>query len=691
MNFYKGIVKYGLWLFLIMVMEFVFVDSPNLLAQQDISTEQQDALGEMMALMDVDLVTDLSTKTRLNPDFAPGMVTILNGKELEEQGVKNSLEALRLIPGIDAFEEMIIVRGVNNDDNSTNKLLILLNNIPMNVSAVPIRLPILPIEMIDRIEMIRGPGSVIYGKFAYSGVINIITRSQETSAYGRYGSFDSHQAGAMTSYRDFDNDVQFNLNISNWKRDRTGIITGPDASETLGVLNITQAPGPVNDKQAECTAVLNGKYHDLSLLFQYNQSGIGNGYGKMHVLPPLDDRRVEHNSNYMADIAYKFDLFQSITTDIHLGTRYYIFDIDSQTSLPPGLIIPIENGEYAFFEDGMIDGPHVEEQSLYTKLSLYKTVYEKHDILFGIDMEHLKLRDIWTDTNYNPITGEPQDSIARFSGEFNWLKEGQNRTISSAYLQDQFRLIDYLTITGGIRADAYSDTDDRVTPRISGVYNVTDQHIFKAQYAQAFRPPTFLELYVMNNPVVQGNPDLKAQLIDTYELAYIFRETNWILRNTVFYSKMKKNIYTYSTFINRGKTESRGAETELKWDIGSRITVNSNLSYMITENLDTNRELLYSSTWLGNAMLTYRPFDRLSSSVHYYFSSKRHRDADDDRKELKGYHAVNFTVAMSNVVIRNVSLKTGVYNVFDTDIRYPSRPIPYDEDCPTPGRQWWVQ
>src|SRR4051794_35179427 len=146
-------------------------------ATQQASEQSDDKeLTELLSIVQQE--TAVATKTRLNSDYVPGIVTVLEGDELEALGVRTAGEALGLVPGIQTTRdnrgsELALVRGLDFPFNAGN-IQVLVNSIAMaradggiNTSALQI-----PVEQIERIEVIRGPGSVIYGDFAFMGLIN---------------------------------------------------------------------------------------------------------------------------------------------------------------------------------------------------------------------------------------------------------------------------------------------------------------------------------------------------------------------------------------------------------------------------------------------------------------------------------------------------------------------------------------
>lgn len=215
--------------------------------------------------------TQLATKTRMNSDYVPGIVTVLNGNDLEALGITNAGEALGLIPGILAARDRngvpnVIVRGLDFPFNSGN-IQIQINGVSLvradagfNSAAL-----LIPVEQIDRIEVIRGPGSVVYGDYAFMGLVNIITRGEGTRAFGRVSSpHATYAAGARHAWR------KFALNVAGVTSDNAELATsGVDehrlfgiASAQVGALALTaqMVQRNLRSAQNEKSAAFEAKY-----------------------------------------------------------------------------------------------------------------------------------------------------------------------------------------------------------------------------------------------------------------------------------------------------------------------------------------------------------------------------------------------------------------------------------------------
>ncbi|QTA84937.1 TonB-dependent receptor plug domain-containing protein [Desulfonema magnum] len=687
MKYLKTIVR-----MILMVCIFIFGSASGGFCQDIFSDKEAErALDEELRWLRTEAVvfTEIATKTKVDADLAPGMVTVLDGTYLENMGTRTVGEALTLVPGLDLMTTAgsAVIRGFPKVLGS-GKVKIMLNHIPVNSASENEALPIyfIPVGQISRIEVIRGPGSALYGKSAYSGVINVITQKKGNRIYGQYGSFDTCYGGFLTSYANPEKNFHISLNLAGWKKGRTDVEVGSDTFGSPG--------GPINDARKSPTGVFTAEYRDFSLLAQWTSTSWGDTYGTAGSYPELNDRFTKKERTWQAQAVWDSELSESLNLKLNLGVKEYLFEGDRMWIFPAGVMN--SSGTE------MLASPYYDERTLYGSLNVHWKGWKGHHLLAGVEYERNSLTDAGQKLNYDPVTFEAVP-YQNFTGEKNWLEEDKSRDIFGALIQEQFEVTDWLTINGALRYDIYydddsdtyenyDDTKDRFTPRLATVFKASDHHIFKLQYAEAFRSPGFFEMYSKNNPVANGNPDVSFEVIRTYEMEYIFRTAPFVSRFTLFKSELEDLIITRNTqYTNSGGAEIKGAEIEFKWHILPFLTADSNLSYMDTKDNETGDPLPVTSEWLGNIGLACQPAKDWSLFLRYRHVGKRSRIKNDPffRASLKGYDTFDVTTRVENIFTQGLDLLAGVKNLSDDDTRYPSRDYP--EDISQTGREWWVQ
>ncbi|OQX20530.1 MAG: hypothetical protein BWK80_35660 [Desulfobacteraceae bacterium IS3] len=622
--------------------------------------------------------TQIATKTDMDADLVPGMVTVLKGKDLEDQGFRTVGEAMVLVPGVDMNSTMngagtTIMRGIS----AGSKVKMLLNGIQVNSTMEGLGEAIfsIPTEQVERIEVIRGPGSGLYGEWAYLGVINVMTYQKGSRVFGRVGSYDFHSGGIRTSYESQDKNFKANLNIAGWERDRTDVESGPDMlGQTSKIDNSVKSP----------TAILSLDYKKLSLTGQWLESRQGGNFGLTGAIPPADEQNKYSNQHKMIEARFSPDISKNLRSEIKFGWHEYIWDSGDIWLLPAGIITPYDSRGASYYK----------EQAMYGGVMLHFTGWQKQHWLIGVDYEKTAMEDVWHAINYDPSTYEPTP-LQRYTGAKNWLAEDKSRKVLGLLLQDQIDITERMAFTAGLRYDRYDDEDNsysRLTPRIAGVFRATDSHIFKIQYAESFRPPSFTEIYSRSNDVIKGNSELDFESVKTYEAEYVYRSRHFIGKLTLFYSELDNLIYSVKKrSVNFGSATSKGTEAEINWKIIDALTINANLSYSYDEDEITGTDFKNSPKWLSNAALIWQPKTDWIAALNYRHVDKRNRGPNDPREPLDGYDTLNLTLSRKNLFYKGMTFRSGVKNLFDTDIRYPANYAEYKQDFPQTGREWWVQ
>lgn len=640
--------------------------------------------------------TTLATRSKLNTDYAPGIVTVLRGDILRARGAATVAEALALVPGIEASHDRIgnqvsLVRGVGGSFASGN-MKILLDNVSINSALSALANPVLqmPIEQVERIEMIRGPGSALYGEYAYAGVVNIITRSDKQHLFMGANTHGRATLGGTFSASHPQSDLKYTLSLAGWGQGDSNTQSGEDTLYNIAHPQgaISNAPGTINDEADYRSALLSLNYKNTSLKAQLMNDGHGDYFGTLDVLPTDDASIAYKNQHSTLNLSHQFESSKPLTTRINLGWQRYKNSY-SFSLVPEGYLGIYPNGY-------LIDGFYRERQ-LDAGVDFNWQGWAQHNILVGIYLTEITVRDAWLNSNVdqaNQLIQLPHKQ--RFTGELNWIDENKERTIKSVVLQDEYALSDHTTFTLGLRYDHYDDVGESFSPRLAGVYQLSSEHVFKAQYAHAFRPPTFYELW---NKIASIEPET----IDTYELAYIYRQWNRVHRITLFHSKLKDLIVSSGllNYSNLNNARLSGVELETEHYLNNWLKLTANLSYSNTENIVTGEAIAGAAKLLSNIGLLMEFDQGMSFSLDYHYVGKRVRENIDPRDALQGYHTVNTTFTVDLKSLSGATLRVGLKNLFDKEINYPaamtwdniiSQPIVgYRDDYPQPRRSAWIQ
>lgn len=647
--------------------------------------------------------TDIATKNRLNADFVPGMVTVLYGKELEALGMRTVWEALTLVPGIDISIErqgflQTHVRGTASVYSSVNSK-ILLDGIPL-ITAIGLTPVVnMQIEQVERIEVIRGPGSAVHGEFALLGVVNIITHKEPNKVFSTLGRYNTYGGGGIFSWSAPERDVKVDLNLAGWKTKGASVETGPDTLYGMGMGAISNAPGPINDKVNYGAGLFNLHHDDFSFSIHWMQSGQGDFFGIGYALPPQEDRLIFQQQQWGLMGTRHMDPSPSLHIDFNIGWQEQNFKGNEGYFYPPGLTTSDPNGTVIQYPDGWIYGFNYKERMLHAGMDFNWKEWHRHKFLLGWSFFRTDFLDAWLEANIELDSLLPSDQPIRS------YADKENRIIFSMSLQDELRVSDQFTFTANLRFDHYNDIGVRFSPRMAAVYRPAKRHLLKTQYAKAFRPPTFCEMYAPTNPLVLGNLDLEPETIDTYELGYIYKGIYTVWRITSFYSRLKDRMFEDTGLHLQKNAEEEmhftGAEFELERQICSFLKLDANLSYVDIENQGASLQMAQAANWLSNVGLRYQALSNCNLTAQYRYVGDRKREPLDPRDDMDGYHTVDIVGNLFDIGVKGFTLRAGIKNVFDEDVRYPAPverywpiggPCPtYPDDLPRPGRQWWGQ
>ncbi len=663
-------------------------------AEQVVEEMTPDDEVELRRLLEIlDKHTEIATKTKLNADYVPGMVTVLYGDDLEARGIRTVWEALGLVPGMELFRSQSGVRQVLarrfGRINSASNVKFLLDGVPIYslTTNVPRALLGLTVQQIERIEVVRGPGSAVHGEFAGVGVVNFVTHRDENRIFGETGSHDTYSAGGTFSWRHPDSGLRLGMMLAGMDTDGPDEVSGPDRLHAAGQGAISNAPGPANEDRRQRTALLSLDFNGLSLQAGYLEAGNGDFFGSSNVLPFPQDRIVSTHSNWLFDTSYSLDVAPQLKAGLHLSFLKSTQDTDRSMNNPPGFTM----GPFTY-PDGQISSLHYEETRVSGGVDLTWKGIERHTIRSAVEFSSTEMGDdVWREANFDPDTFEPLPSMQRFEGDENWIREDQGRQVFSISFQDEFALTDGLTLTGSLRYDRYDDIDNHISPRLAAVWRPTGGHVFKVQYTRSFRPPMFLEMFI--NTRAMGNQELDHEKSDTYELGYVHRRDRTVLRMNLFHVKMKDLIgvdRTIFQFNNIDVARSTGLTLEVEHTIGTRLKFDTNVTFTDTDKNSTGEELRDGASWLANAGVLYEPIDGLLLNAQYRYVGQRHRAVTDTRVDLDAYHTVDLTASLLDLLKNGLTLRVSIKNLFDEDVRYPAPMNTYPEDYPRPGREWWL-
>lgn len=664
---------------------------------------------EELAMVYGDKATvSIATGSKQDLRRAPAVASVITAEDIAAMGAKDLDEALETVPGMHvsrnaiAYAPLNIIRGIYSTNNP--QTLMLLNGIPTTTMFTGGKGNVwggLPLENVARIEIIRGPGSALYGADAYAGVINIITKTAAdtpgTQVGVRAGSFNTWDTWVQHGGKWGAVDVAAYLNVGS--SDGIKEIVTADAQSARDKVfgtHASLAPGPVNTGRDAVDASLDLAYDQWRLRAGYKlRDNVGTGAGVASALDPVGLAKSERIT---ADVSWA-NPHASQNWGLGFTASYLEYNDTVPVNFllyPPGSKFPTGT-----FADGVSGGPNKWERD--TRLSAFATYsgFNNHQLRFGVGHDDL---DLYKTANYkNYLTSAagglvPAGPVIDYTDIQPFLLP-QRRRVDYFYAQDEWNFAKDWTLTAGVRHDEFSDFGGTTNPRLALVWDATLDLTAKLLYGQAFRAPAFVEEYSINNPVQNGNPNLRPETNHTLEAAFAWQARRDTQVNLSFFRyEMKDIIRTVAnpapavgaTYSNTGSQHGSGMELESVWDVSRTLRLTGNYSYQKSIDEVTGQDAGYaphhhlylrtdwrhSSGWFASAQAN-RVMDRL-------------RAAGDTRPQVPDYTTVDLT--LRSPTKGQWDFAASVRNLFDADVREPSlAPGLIPDDLPMAPRSLWLQ
>ncbi|WPD21011.1 MAG: TonB-dependent receptor [Candidatus Electrothrix scaldis] len=684
-----------------------------------ISTDEVQAFDDMFGtgLQEEDVYrTDrllLSATGSLKPiHLAPSVASVITAEDIERLGATTLDEVLETVPGLHVsrsfarLDSIYSIRGIHSGSNP--QVLVLMNDVPFTRAHSGTR-PVgfrLPVSMISRIEVVRGPGSALYGADAFAGTINIITKDkfelEGTHTGMRVATFDGMDVWAQHGgeYKGWD----VGLGLEYWRggSDDKRIIDADlqtKLDRAFGT-DASLAPGPLHTdfENYNLHAEFSRKQWTVRL-WGWFLSDYEGGTGGIGALGP--ETRV-NSDLILGDITWHDDeLVDDVDLTVQMSYQYHKDDTLFQL-LPSGSRVTIGTDGNIFssptagittFTDGAFGEPYpVEHHASFDVIAKYEG-WNRHSwrIAAGgdaLDETTRELKNLGPGVlNDSSLSDSTDGTLTDVTGTEGIFMSDQSRSVLYGSLQDEWVFAKNWELTGGVRYDHYNDFGDTVNPRIALVWETRYDLSTKLMYGHAFRPPSFAENYLKNNPLVLGNPDLDPETIDTYELAFDYRPTNSLKTVISLFTYDIEGLIDYvadpapvttKTAQNYINQQGHGFEVELEWEVTPTLMVSSNFAFQYSENKDTGAEVADAPglQFYLNGNWNFMPDWYLNAQ--YYWIDNRQRAEGDERKEIDDYSLANMILRRKNVT-QHIDLAFSVRNIFDEDIREPASPsIPND-------------
>ncbi|HEC17093.1 MAG TPA: TonB-dependent receptor [Sedimenticola sp.] len=659
------------------------------LAAQTLDEEEAALLG---LYGDEELIS-IATGSHQPITKAPAVASVITAEDIRDMGATDLDQVLETVPGLHVAYDVIgynpiyTVRGIYSQYNP--QVLFLVNGVPMQSLHTGSRHLVwggMPVEAIQRIEVIRGPGSAVYGADAFSGVINIHTKTRrdisQTEFGVRAGSFDTQDYWALYGgdWGDLEVAAMLEFRTTDGQRER---ITADGATP----FGISFAPGPVELSRNNLDARIDIGYKLWRLragLQRRRDFGLGAGLGSA-----LDPQGRYASDRWNVDLTYDNPLFtDNWEVEGQISFRNTSQEVEEDVLLmPPGGVFP----------NGMIGNPEVFENHWRLDLSAFYTGFERHKVRIGAGYFLADIYKVKEEKNFTKTLAPLPGGLTDVSDDPNrvFMPE-DDRNNRYLVLQDIWQFANDWELTAGVRYDNYSDFGDTVNPRLALVWSTSYNLTNKFLYGRAFRAPSFAEARVTNNPVIESNPDLDPETIQTFEWAMDYRASDELHLGANLFKYRWKDIIELDAankFQNAGRQTGYGLELEAEWRPLHNLNISGNYAYQRSEDKETdhvvagapNHQLYLRADW------EFRPDWNLDTRLNWV--GERKRGAGDSRSGLDDYRMLDMTLRYKPAN-GQWELAVAGRNLFNTDAREPTtgtNAAAIPGDLPLAGRSFFVE
>ncbi|MEZ5529963.1 MAG: TonB-dependent receptor [Porticoccaceae bacterium] len=680
-----------------------------LLSSVNISFADEASDMDLMSLYGGEEFISIATGVTQPIAKAPAVASVITADEIERMGARDIDDALEMVPGLHVAKDtqgqpIYTFRGVYASFNP--QVLMLVNGIPLTNLFRGDRNVVwggMPVESIARIEVIRGPGSALYGADAFAGVINIITEgadgSEGSEAGARYGSYNTKEY--WVSRKGKIGEISYFGSLEGLKTNGYDEKIKTDAQSILDSLvgtNASLSPGSINMQRESYDGRIELRYKNL--LFRsgvQSRNNAGDGAGVAEALA-ADNRLSSQRMN--SDLTYENEnITDNLSLKVQASYLHTTQEVQGDLILyPMGSTGPFFFGGmpiYPGFAEGVIGTPEIYERHSRLNISSFYKGLEKHEVGLGFGYYYGDLYKVKESRNYGfPFI--PADPIDVSDTPLAFLEEDE-RENSYFFVQDVWQLANDWELTAGVRYDHYSDFGDTVNPRLALVWSTSRNLTTKFLYGEAFRAPSFAQTRALFNPLFQGNAGLEPEELKSYEVAFDYRAGyNLTLNLNAFYYEWEDIIQYVDSGIpgvkqaqNAGEQTGHGLEFEARWQATERLEFIGNLAWQKSEDKNLHKDAANSPEKQIYLQADWEFLPNWHMNVQTNWVMDRNRVSGDPRSDIDNYAIVDLTLRRKSVW-DGVDVALIVKNLFDEDAREPSQnsdlgPLIYD-DLPLAGQ-----
>ncbi len=642
----------------------------TLVAQTARAQDPEQALSALDSLLNVPV--SAAAKYAQRRSEAPASITIVTAEEVRRYGYRTLADVLNDLPGFyvsnDHNYTYVGVRGFGRPADFNNRVLVQINGHTLNesfVGAVGIGREFgIDLDAIERIEIVRGPGSSLHGARAMFAVVNLITRDgraidgfETTGELGNLGTWRTSIVGGTTLFNELD--VQLSASVSSRE--------GQD-------FYYPEFDQPTSN---DGTAVSSDRDQARHLQASVSYAGF-----TLDGLASARDKTVP--------TAAFFTNFSDPNNETHDERHFIELKYASREGMP----LQFSAQTYANFFGNTFVLP-------YEGWSLQHEIWTSWIGTEGrLRWDPIAKNRLVVGAEVQRIVDAHNKASAVETGEV--FKEGDYPyTVVSVFLQNELQLLEQLALTLGIRHDDYSIGESSTTPRAAVVYHPWPSTTLKALYGEGFRPANLFESRATPPFYFVDNNDLGPEKIRTTELVWEQRLTPSLVMTTALYNNEIRDLIEPvpqglaqgpTTLVpsfqyqNRGNLAAQGLETELRFMAASGLWATGSYTFQRVRRADTGDKITNSPAHLARLALSKHFWHGLVAAVNLAYESSR--------IALYGAEVDDFLLTDITIsapwLLDHLSLSAQVKNLLATDYYMPAGPQHRQRVLPQYGRELFL-
>jgi len=554
-----------------------------------------------------ELIVSANKKTE-SIQNVPISVSLIKSEDFSTRNISSIDYALQYVPGVEVNQDNVSIRGSSGFSFGVGtRTIFLQDGFPLlSADNNDIKFDIIPILFIDRVEVIKGAGSALYGTSALGGVINVLTAKPSTNPLIRMRLY--------SGLYDTPKYEQWNWSDNNLTNKGLDLAYSQKFGDygIMGSVSLFSRDSYKRYDKSDRISLFLKQLYDFSDYTNFEQTAnystsvtddwvYWNGLDSALIPPTNTDESIAITSNKLA-----------ISTNV----KHIINDIS---------FLNFKLGVFNTYFSNMLDADNSEYRESTGNTYFFETQYSN-----SINDENSLISGIESRIN-----------------QVNSFTYGDNtQTILGAYTQLENKSISSLIATVGIRTDQELldtiDTKIQFSPKFGLNYSINDDITLRGSYGRGFRAASLAERFAsvqFQGFNVIANTKLKSEISQSFEIgcSYDIINSNEYLNIDIsgFYNKyedlieptFEENSQAVIKFMNIIEAEISGVEIDLTFETEKNFTFKSSLTYLNPKNIVENKDLKYRSNYLWYNTLNYQllPFEL---QFDYRYKSK-YNEIDD--------------------------------------------------------------